>query len=498
MDANLNMNQDQSQKTGQTQYGGNVYNYPNYNGQNAGGNVVATISAPVQLVEHRKVYRIAAYFSYVLAFFYVRHILWNVLDTPLKQGWAYLVFGALFVLGTELFARFAGLSFFELKEKKNSVVEPVIFLGCVLLQSIGITLWGLHTDWEFYQFVMWHFTIIYYVMARTGALAAGRSGILFIVDATQSLFVIPWGNIMFRTTTIWKKREMAEPKKEKKKAAAVKKPILAGTILTIGISVIIAFFVCCYAFAQLSESSETFGNLGSNIFDSIDRFFEFIIELFDNKFIDMLYENMWVLAFSIPVGAWLFGLVGGNLKKKEPMCNDKTFEEATISLHQLPAYSAYIVIGSVCVLYAIFFGTALYDFINHKGLFAATAHEASVRAVGSFWSLIKVVILNFCIIAGSCLFSKKALWDEKKTRILATVLLVFALAFAVLAACNLCGVYIAIFGLTPRRILSSWVVFNVLIWCGLMLVRLYKKIPAAQIGIILAAVSFSVIVCFKF
>ena len=74
----------------------------------------------------------------------------------------------------------------------------------------------------------------------------------------------------------------------------------------------------------------------------------------------------------------------------------------------------------------------------------------------------------------------------------------FALIFAVLAACNLCGVYIALFGITPKRILSSLVVFNAIAWCILMLIRFYKKIPAAQIGILLGAISFSVVVCFKF
>uniref|UniRef100_UPI0025E1C1F8 DUF4153 domain-containing protein n=1 Tax=Butyrivibrio sp. TaxID=28121 RepID=UPI0025E1C1F8 len=103
--------------------------------------------------------------------------------------------------------------------------------------------------------------------------------------------------------------------------------------------------------------------------------------------------------------------------------------------------------------------------------------------------------LNMAIMFASCFVSKKALWEQKSTRILATILFVFALVFALLAAWNLIGIYIAVYGLTPRRILSSWVVVNVIVWCVLILIRLYKKISAAQIGILFAACSFSLVVC---
>ncbi|WP_155244377.1 hypothetical protein [Butyrivibrio fibrisolvens] len=46
------------------------------------------------------------------------------------------------------------------------------------------------------------------------------------------------------------------------------------------------------------------------------------------------------------------------------------------------------------------------------------------------------------------------MWTQKKTRILATILFVFALAFALLAAFQL-GVYIVGYGFAPRRIMSS-------------------------------------------
>lgn len=446
----------------------------------------------MEIKGNRAVFRWAAIISYVVGFIYVKYMAWGggMLDNKFWRGHYGLrmcIFGVLFMLCVELFAYKAGVTYQSLADKKSSRVEPLIFLGCVLLQSVGLAVWNFHEDWELAQIFFWHFTIIYYILARTGSLAAGRSGILFLLDCFQGFCAIPVMNIFLRVVAVFKR----EAKHDENGNVVPGKKISAKTVATILISLFIALIVCMYAFVQLSEASETFGKVGDTFFINLDKFFE-------QKFWDYTVENIVYIIGSIPVGWFLFSLVGGALNNNKPYITRDGFEEETQGCHQLPAYSAYIIIGSVCLLYTLFLGTAIYDFANHKGLFAATAHEASVRAVGSFWSLIRVVLLNFAILAGSCLFSKKALWEEKITRILATVLFVFALGFAILAACNLCGVYIAIFGITPRRIMSSWVVMNVIAWCILLIVRFYKKIPAAQIGIILAAVSFSAVVCFKF
>ena len=458
---------------------------------------------PVEVIEHKKVYRIAAWISYLIGFFYLKHVIISTFkfeaDSKPYMLWTYFVFGVVFVIATEIFSHFAGMEYKKLKEAKKSVVEPIVFIACIALQSVAIMIWGFHKEWEVYQFLLWHFMIIYYVLARTGCLAAGRSGLLFFLDGIQGTVTVPWSYIFFRTETILRKGCMFEPKPAKVKGAVKeRKKLSLTTIVTVGISVCIALIVCGYAVVQLAASSDTFSNLGSAVVEVIDNFFESLFKVFDEDFFYEVESNIGTFLFSIPISCWLFGLVGGCIRKKKPMCSDKEFEDCTKDLHLLPSYSAYIVIGSVCVVYALFCGTAVYDFIFHKGFFAATAHEASVRSVESFWSLIRVVVMNFTVVAASCLFSKKALWEEKGTRILGTVLVAFALIFAILAACNLCGVYISLFGITPKRILSSLVVFNAIAWCILMLIRFYKKIPAAQIGILIGAISFSVVVCFKF
>ena len=446
----------------------------------------------MEVKKNKVVFRWAAIISYVVGFIYIKYMAWSagICDNDFwqgKYGLRMLIFAVIFIVCTELFANLTGVTYQSIKEKKNSVIEPIIYIACILLQSIGLAFWNFHDDWEAAQLFFWHFTIIDYILARTGSLVAGRSGIMFIIDCFQGCVVIPVSNMFLRVVAIFKR----EDKLDENGNVIPRKKISARTVATIAASSFVALIICLYAYVQLANASDTFEDVGTRFFEALNKFFT-------QDFWEYITENFVFFLTSIPVSWFLFCLLGGTLNTDKPYVTDERIEHETKGFHVLPSYSAYIIIGSVCLLYTLFLGASINDFINHKGLFAATAHEASVRAVGSFWSLIRVVLLNFVILAGSCFFSQKALWDEKATRILATILFVFALGFAVLAACNLIGVYIMIFGITPRRIMSSWVVMNVIAWCILLIIRFYKKIPAAQIGIILAAVSFSVVVCFKF
>lgn len=446
-------------------------------------------------IPNKNIFRIAALVSYLVGFFYYKFVFGtSPADSEMFKnhvGLPYFIFGLLFVAGCEAFAHFTQNSYEDIRKRNSSALEGVIFMVCVLLQSFALALWGYREDSfaTVFQVIMWHFTIIYYVLARCGTLTAGKSGILLPLDFLEGTVIVPLGNFPLRIETLFQKGDMKEEGQE----AAGKKTfkITARGVVTVIFSVIVALIVCLYALSQLSTVSATFSGLS----DSISKFLE---RLVGDDIAEWIITNLFDFAVSIPFSCFLFGLVAGSLKKKRAEISEACFNHYTKGFHQLPAYSAYIIIGSVCFLYTIFFGTALYDFINNQGLFASTAHEASVRAVDSFWSLIRVVLLNFAIMAGSCLFSRKALWEQKSTRIIATLLFVFALAFALLGLYNLCVVYMGEYGFTAKRVLSTWVEGNIIVWCMLMIIRLYKKIPAAQIGIILGAISFSVVMCAKF
>ena len=453
-----------------------------------------------------RIYKISAIISYIIGYIYIKYVVCISEFGIYRSAWI-VAFAVVFILWTEAFAYLTGNTYKKIKEQGNAIAEPIILIACILFQSIAISIWTLHHDWELYQILIWHGTIIYYVTSRMGRLAAGRSGIFFLIDAFSGAVVIPLSNFFLRVKKLfgnerWLLEECDEnddiieinsdegDKEEADDITIEKKHIRKADFGMIIFSVIVAIVVCAIAISQLVSVSDTFAGIGN----SINDFFESILsaDLFEYFFTEIFL----FFIISIPFGCWLYALVAGAIQKDQLIPSSKKLEEETEGFHTLPSYSAYIIIGSVCVLYGIFFISAFVDILN--GNSALTAHEACVDAVGSFWQLIKVVILNMAVMFASCFFSKKALWTEKGTRILATLLFVFALAFALLAAWNLVGVYIAVYGITPRRILSSWVVVNIITWCVLILIRLYKKISAAQIGIIFAVISFSIITCAKF
>ncbi|MBP3217465.1 MAG: hypothetical protein J6M46_03735, partial [Lachnospiraceae bacterium] len=73
----------------------------------------------------------------------------------------------------------------------------------------------------------------------------------------------------------------------------------------------------------------------------------------------------------------------------------------------------------------------------------------------------------------------------------------FATVFALMAGYRLFVLYLFLYGPTPRRILSGWIICVLLLWCILTLIRFFKKIPAVRIGILAAAASFTVLCLFN-
>lgn len=443
----------------------------------------------MKTISTSNVFKIAAIISYIIGYIYLKFVLCQDFFGVYGQSVWMLIFAVLFILWTESFAYLLGNTYQKLKENGKSVVEPIIFMICVLLQSIAACVYGLHRDWDIYQLLIWHGTIIYYVMCRMGILAAGRSGIFFLTDCFTGAVMVPISNFLLRARKLFHKED--KPEDEEKDFFAPddeeEKP-KNKDLGIIAVSVVVAIIVCAIAISQLVGVSKTFAGIS-------EGFVDFWVNIFSIDSIAEFFEETFpIILLSIPFGCWLYALVAGSLTKEE-VVSAKELEEETESFHTLPSYSAYIIIGSVCALYGIFFISAFIDLLN--GNIATTAHEASEYAVGSFRQLVRVVVLNMAIMGASCFVSKEALWTQKKTRILATILFVFALAFALLAAFQL-GVYIVGYGFTPRRILSSWVVVNIVVWCVLILVRLYKKISAAQIGILCAAATFSIVVLGNF
>ena len=485
----------------------------------------------VKKMDRVSVDRAAALLSYPIAYIYLYWFMTNdyTYRPRLFTQWGgHFLFSVLFVLAVEGYSKACGRDLASAKREQPALFsESCCLAAMILLQSLALLLYGPHADdVAVAQVLFWHFTCIYYVCARTGILTARRTGVFFLLDAVNGVFIMPFRHFFLRLICLLRRgkrvvagaeetagtgtstvrtevnaevsveeddgarpqtggkgsaRSLVTPERLKKAAVFCFTLFLAGT-------------VCSIAWHELAGASEAFGRLGQGVAEFLARILSF------RGLAEFLEEYLPYFVFSIPIGAYLFGLVGGGLSDRSDATREKKIREGLVQYRILPAYSVYLILGSLLTVYLLFFavqaaglagvllgagGKSLRELVS--------VQEACRYAVGGFWQLVRVVLLNFAVLLGLMLLSKIKLFEEKRPMILIDLLFACAAAFAVLAGFKLFVLYFYQYGPTPRRILAGWMVVMQMLWCVLALIRFHRRFPAVKIGVYAGAVSFTIL-----
>ena len=485
----------------------------------------------VKKMDRVSVDRAAALLSYPIAYIYLYWFMTNdyTYRPRLFTQWGgHFLFSVLFVLAVEGYSKACGRDLASAKREQPALFsESCCLAALLLLQSLALLLYGPHADdVAVAQVLFWHFTCIYYVCARTGILTARRTGVFFLLDAVNGVFIMPFRHFFLRLICLLRRgkrvvagaeetagtgtstvrtevnaevsveeddgarpqtggkgsaRSLVTPERLKKAAVFCFTLFLAGT-------------VCSIAWHELAGASEAFGRLGQGVAEFLARILSF------RGLAEFLEEYLPYVVFSIPIGAYLFGLVGGGLSDRNDATREKKIREGLVQYRILPAYSVYLILGSLMAVYLLFFAVQAAGLAGI--LFGAggrslrelvSVQEACRYAVGGFWQLVRVVLLNFAVLLGLMLLSKIRLFEEKRPMILIDLLFACAAAFAVLAGFKLFVLYFYQYGPTPRRILAGWMVVMQLLWCVLALIRFHRRFPAVKIGVYAGAVSFTIL-----
>ena len=485
----------------------------------------------VKKMDRASVDRAAALLSYPIAYIYLYWFMTNdyTYRPRLFTQWGgHFLFSVLFVLAVEGYSKACGRDLASAKREQPALFsESCCLAAMILLQSLALLLYGPHADdVAVAQVLFWHFTCIYYVCARTGILTARRTGVFFLLDAVNGVFIMPFRHFFLRLICLLRRgkrvvagaeetagtgtstvrtevnaevsveeddgarpqtggkgsaRSLVTPERLKKAAVFCFTLFLAGT-------------VCSVAWHELAGASEAFGRLGQGVAEFLARILSF------RGLAEFLEEYLPYVVFSIPIGAYLFGLVGGGLSDRNDATREKKIREGLVQYRILPAYSVYPILGSLLTVYLLFFAVQAAGLAGI--LFGAggrslrelvSVQEACRYAVGGFWQLVRVVLLNFAVLLGLMLLSKIRLFEEKRPMILIDLLFACAAAFAVLAGFKLFVLYFYQYGPTPRRILAGWMVVMQLLWCVLALIRFHRRFPAVKIGVYAGAVSFTIL-----
>lgn len=376
--------------------------------------------------------QLLAFGLYVLAYLYLGY-----------QWWALPLFTAGFIAAAEYLFR----------EQKRSW-ESWVWLGCVLLVTGCIAWRGLHPyqyDSRYPELVnheyilseklllfILHIFAVYWLMSRSGRLTGSESGHLLPLDALYAFLIVPFQNFFLRIRCVI---FALKSKKERGVSAGV----IAGAVL----AAFAALVLLVLAMTQLSAADDTFGEL--------------IDDLRLTLTLDLDETWFYRLLASLPVGAYVFGLLAG-LGRRTP--EDMRGRGAAVmdrlpKLRTVPAGIWAAALGLFSALYLVFF------FVQGRYLFGAftrtlpESFTVAEYARQGFFELCRVMAINFTLF---WLVTRTARQEQKLIRWMAAALLVQSMLFAVIAISKL-ALYIDCFGLTPLRVQSTWLVCVLLLGC---------------------------------
>ena len=327
---------------------------------------------------------------------------------------------------------------------KGMRLESGIFMVTSLLQGLQISLWGLHDNWGSAQILCLHASILLYLMARTGQSSQERLGIMVWLDLIYTSCIFPLKYFFIGAWTLLYK---TAPKQE---LSEEEKHVIKNHKWMILISIMIALVLTVFAASQLSQVLPAFGQLWKQVFQTLATLFNFNIHFKNSGLI------IFRLLSSIPLALGLFAQLAAVYLAKDKPLSQNQLEASLKKTRLFPKVAAYIVLGSLCFTYALFILTATSQMGELLSLNQASipAHQASHIAVQGFWQLVRVSTLNLGILAGLYIFSKENFFTHKGLRLLCTLLFTFASLFALIAGWKLFGVYMALYGVTPRRLLQ--------------------------------------------
>ena len=394
---------------------------------------------PVQPVKPRIYERaeiIGAILSYLAFYFYI-----EMLDCRSKYCWPVLIVAA-FITGFTII----------LNRQRQPTAESWIWLGCLCV-SVICFVFNIGKVWEEYQVSLFmHLFAVWWILSRSGMLTEADRGDFLPTNALTGFIILPFSNFFLRIKTVAGGIRQLRIRKEKRAMNWWLIP-----------AVLISALLFYAALQLLSKADSLFENMLSDILDALH------IELGD-KALEILGKFL----LSLPVGCWLFGLISGAKHADRERLDRKrqNVESFLERIRRLPPvfWEAVIVIFSV--LYLAFFilqGSYLF------GAFTGKLPEGFIVAEYArqgFFELCKIMAVNAVVLWLTTHLSRDGQPHDKRLKIFCLILLLESILFAVIAFSKL-ALYISIYGFTPLRLQSSWLVCVLFAGCLLWIWNLF-------------------------
>ncbi len=274
-----------------------------------------------------------------------------------------------------------------------------------------------------FNFILLHLVALTYVLSRFKYLSLNSITYLWFIDMIRAAIVIPFKNIFYRTTTIFKSLFNLSKGTDK-----------FNLFLVFGVSSI-TLLVLIFTTNLLMSADQNFANV--------------IMQLFHWDFVFLL--NPFVI-LSIPVGAYLSGLINTCFINKQYHPNTTQVQATLTKFKIVPNTMLNFSLGMFIFIYV------LYIFIQAEYLFSALFNVLpenftyAVYARQGFFELCQIIVVNISILSLVKALKKK---DTKSTTVL-SMIIIFLSGLLLITAFSKLWFYIASYGLTSLRVLSSW------------------------------------------
>ena len=344
--------------------------------------------------------------------------------------WPFAIFCALFCAMTEWF-------YWKMPRSR----ESWFWLGCVMLTAIAGT-YGKNRVWGGYTVLFTHAFAVYWVLCRSGRLLEGESGHLLPFDALFGLIVFPFKHFFLRLRTVG--YAMTHWKSEEKRPAA--------SYIAIGLGVLLSLGLLHLAIQSLSGADLAFAEVTEKLLAALTPEFDSIV--------------LWRVLASLPIGAYLFGLLAGTGREEvtSVLVRGRRVNTAIASLRRIPTIVWEIVLGVFALFYLLFFGLQASYLFGAFVKMIPDGFTVAEYARQGFFSLCRVMAVNFALLWLVTHTSVRPVLQRKAFLTLCSLLVCQSLVFAVIAASKL-YLYISSFGFTPRRLQSAWLIGVLFMGC---------------------------------
>lgn len=338
--------------------------------------------------------------------------------------------------------------------KKNKLSKEGIF-WLVILCGLGLSFSWSGIIFPLFQILVLIITAAYFtVCAGSALLCKGESSQWIVLDGFNTMILIPFSNFLCHIKVL----KFHSDTEQTHTAFSRLRSILLGLVISIPILLV--------ALPLLGSADQQF----ANILDKIAGFLQ-----------DGFFTFLFRLLFSLPVTAYLFGLIYGTIHKRNTEHFSKLQTQKTAAeLRLIPNLAVHTALFTVCTVYLLFIlmqGSYLFSAFSGTRPDTYTYAEYARRG---FFELCQVAVWNLAILLGANCFSKISRMESNVLRIMNLILSILTLLLIATAMSKML-LYISAYGLTEKRVLTM--VFMAWLFFVFILVLLWQFKPIAIVRI---------------